>query len=76
MKQIRQHLTSPENLAWAWKKAHWLYRTADGPVDLAEVAAFELDLERQLELIATKFSDLSYRLRPIALLPQPKKPQR
>ena len=75
MSRIKQHLTSSENLTWAWKKAQWLYRTADGPVDLAEVAAFELDLERQLKLIGTKFLNLSYRLRPIILLPQPKKPK-
>jgi hypothetical protein len=74
MSRVREQLTSRENITWAWQKARRLYQSADGPVDVAEVAGFELDLERQLNLMATDFSELSYRLRPLALLPQPKKP--
>jgi hypothetical protein len=72
--RILEQLVSNENLSWAWQKTRRLYETSDGPVDWAEVAAFELDLERQLRLLAKSFQNLSYRLRPLVLLPQPKKP--
>ncbi|WP_454758821.1 hypothetical protein [Caulobacter segnis] len=72
--RIRDQLVSPENLAWAWQKARRLYQGADGPIDIAEVAAFELDLENQLAKIGSDFQNLTYRPRPLTLLPQPKKP--
>jgi hypothetical protein len=61
-------------LVWAWQKAKRLYESADGPVDWGAIAAFELDLEHQLDAIAQGFIGLTYRLTPLILLPQPKKP--
>jgi hypothetical protein len=72
--QTKERITSPENLAWAWKKARWLFQHADGPVDSGAVAAFELNLERNLNTIAKRFASSTYRLSPLALLPQPKGP--
>jgi hypothetical protein len=74
MSRFREQLTSRENLVWAWQKAKRLYDSADGPVDWGAITAFELDLERQLDAIAKDFTDLKYRLTPLILLPQPKKP--
>lgn len=74
MSRFREPLTSRENLVWAWQKAKRLYDSADGPVDWGAISAFELDLERQLDAIAKDFTDLNYRLTPLILLPQPKKP--
>ena len=74
MNRIREQLTSRENLVWAWQKAKRLYDSADGPVDWGAITAFELDLERQLDAIAKDFTNLKYRLTPLILLPQPKKP--
>lgn len=73
MSRYRDLLVSRENLNWAWKKARWLYRGADGIYDVAEVAAFELELERHLDELAADLSSGSYRLRPIILVPQPKR---
>jgi hypothetical protein len=69
---IFEFLTNPENLNWAFKKAQRLYRMADGVYDIAEVAAFELNLEKELRSIAKDFAELSYQLKPLVLLPQPK----
>jgi hypothetical protein len=74
MSRIRDQLTSRENLQWAWAKAKRMYDTADGPVDWGSVAAFELDLEGQLRSIGRDFDRGRYRLEPLILLPQPKKP--
>lgn len=74
MTDLREQLVSPENLSWAWQKARRLYRMADGPVDFGEVTAFELDLENQLKKMARQLAAGTYKLAPIALLPQPKKP--
>jgi hypothetical protein len=53
-------LTNSENLNWAYRKAQRLYRMADGVFDIAEVAAFELNLESELQSIARDFASLSY----------------
>jgi hypothetical protein len=74
MSRIRDQLTSRENLQWAWAKAKRMYDTADGPVDWGSIAAFELDLEEQLRNIGRDFERGRYRLAPLILLPQPKKP--
>lgn len=74
MSRVQEQLTSRENLAWAWQKAKRLYESADGPVDWGAIAGFELDLEHQLDAIARDFAALTYRLTPLILLPQPKKP--
>ena len=44
MRNYRDLITSPENLAWAWRKARRLYLEADGFVDFGEIAEFELDI--------------------------------
>ena len=74
MSRIRDQLTSRENLQWAWAKAKRMYESADGPVDWGNIAAFELDLEEQLQSIGHDFKRGRYRLEPLILLPQPKKP--
>lgn len=74
MRNYRDLITSPENLAWAWRKARRLYLEADGFVDFGEIAEFELDIERQLELIGRDLAAGAYKLTELAHLPQPKKP--
>jgi hypothetical protein len=74
LSKYRDLLISSENLSWAWRKAQRLYQFADGPYDVAELARFELDLERQLQSIARDFRTGAYKLAPLVLLPQPKKP--
>lgn len=66
-------LLLPENLHYAWLKAKSLYRGADGYVDMGEIAAFELDLERRLLDIHRQFERGSYRLKKLRPLPRPKK---
>jgi hypothetical protein len=61
-----------ENLYWAWRKAQFLYARTEGMHDEREVAAFELDLEHNLNVIQREFASRSYRLTPLRLLPQPK----
>lgn len=74
MRNYRDLITSPENMAWAWRKARRLYLEADGFVDFGEIAEFELDIERQLELIGRDLASGAYQLTELAHLPQPKKP--
>lgn len=74
MSKYRNLLISSENLSWAWRKARRLYTAADGPHDAAEIAGFELDLENQLKSIAKDFANGRYKMSPMVLLPQPKKP--
>jgi len=68
-----ERLLLPENLNYAWQKAKRLYKMADGYVDKAELAAFELDLENQLKLIHRKFESRKYELKKLRPLPRPKK---
>lgn len=74
MSKYEKLLTSSENLIWAWRKAQRLYQSADVPYDVAELGAFELDLEAQLRSIRRDFRSGKYKLSPLVLLPQPKKP--
>jgi hypothetical protein len=76
MTSILYRILLPENLNWAWKKAKNLYQMSDGLYDKAEVAAFELDLESQLNSIEDQFRQGAYQLSPLRLLPQPKKPDK
>ena len=69
-------LLLPENLLWAWRKAKRAYRMADSLYDQAEVAAFELDLEAQLESIRSDFAAGIWKSAPLRLVPQPKKPDK
>ena len=69
-------LLLPENLLWAWRKVKRAYRTADSLYDQAAVAAFELDLEAQLESISIDFASGRWQGTPLRLVPQPKKPDK
>jgi hypothetical protein len=71
-----EKLTSPENLYWAWGKAHRYYRTTDAWYNEAEVAAFEADLDAQLDVIRRRFLKQRYQMAPLLPLPQPKKPDK
>lgn len=73
MMQPYERLLLPENLNYAWQKAKNLYRMADGYSDNAELAEFELDLERRLLAIQRQFERGIYRLNPLRPLPRPKK---
>lgn len=70
---IHSLLLQPENLNYAWIKTKALLRAADGYVDNAEVAAFEIDLERRLLEIRRQFEQGKYRLKKLRPLPRPKK---
>ncbi|QKS00790.1 hypothetical protein F9288_15035 [Sphingomonas sp. CL5.1] len=70
---VYDRLLLPENLNYAWIKAKNLYRSVDGYIDTAELAAFELDLERCLLEIRRQFERGSYRLKKLRPLPRPKK---
>ena len=66
-----ERLLLPENLIYAWRKAKNLYRTADGYIDYAELARFELDLEQQLNRIHGQFASGHYTLAALRPLPRP-----
>jgi len=68
-----ERLLLPENLVYAWRKARRLYQMADGYIDRAELAAFELNLEQELASIKAQFRYGKYKLRKIRPLPRPKK---
>ncbi|WP_417271468.1 RNA-directed DNA polymerase [Celeribacter sp.] len=70
---IHSRLLLPENLNYAWIKTKSLLRMADGYLDRAEVAAFEIDLEQNLLEIHRQFEHGKYRLKPLRPLPRPKK---
>lgn len=69
-------LLLPENMLWAWRKVRRAYRRADSLYDQAEVAAFELDLEAQLDSIRKDFAAGKWQGTPLRLVPQPKKPDK
>src|SRR4051812_2568580 len=66
-------LLSYENMEWAWRKARSMYSRADGILDAAAIAAFELNLEFELQSIIADFRNGNYKLTPLVVLPQPKK---
>lgn len=70
---IMDRLLQPENLNYAWIKAKALIRAADGFVDSAEVAAFEINLEQNLHKIHQRFQRGTYKLKKLRPLPRPKK---
>ncbi|MEM5518975.1 RNA-directed DNA polymerase [Henriciella sp. AS95] len=70
---VLERLLQPENLNYAWTKTKALIRAADGFVDSAEVAAFEIDLEQSLLKIHRQFERGSYKLKKLRPLPRPKK---
>ncbi|MCG8097228.1 MAG: RNA-directed DNA polymerase [Candidatus Thiodiazotropha endolucinida] len=68
-----ERLLLPENLVYAWRKAKKIYHMADGYVDRAEIAAFELNLENELTSIRKQFQQGTYTLKKLRPLPRPKK---
>jgi hypothetical protein len=71
---LKETLTFPENLYWAWEKVRRFYRSMDGWYDELAVAKFEANLEQELRRIAKDFDSGRYRMQPLRPLPQPKKP--
>ena len=71
-----QLLTLPENLIWAWRKVKHSYLSSDVLYDHAELAAFELCLEAELQSILECFKVGRYELSSLKLVPQPKKPDK
>ena len=69
-------LQLPETLLWAWRKVRRGYQSADSLYDQAAVAAFELDLEAELEAIRADFMDGRWSNAPIRPIPQSKNPDR
>lgn len=65
-------LTHPDNLYWSWNKAKRQYRQDRIWFDEIELAAFEANLEKELESIASDFKKQCYKLRLIKPLPFPK----
>lgn len=70
---VFDRLLQPENLNYAWIKTKALIRAADGFIDSAEVAAFEIDLEQRLIEIRRQFEQGKYKLKKLRPLPRPKK---
>jgi hypothetical protein len=70
---LYEKLILKENLVYAWKKAKKMYSFADGYVDRAELAKFELNLESELLEINNKFKSGTYKCLPLRPLPRPKK---
>lgn len=71
---LHELLQLPETLLWAWRKVRRCYQTADSLYNQAELAAFDLNLEAELDSIRQDFAAGSWTGKPLRLVPQPKKP--
>lgn len=69
-------LQLPETTLWAWRKVRRAYQVADSLYNTAELAAFELNLEAELDAIRTEFAAGHWVNRPLRLVPQPKSPDK
>lgn len=69
-------LQLPETGLWAWRKVRRAYQAADSLYDPAELAAFELNLEAELDAIRAAFAEGRWSNRPLRLVPQPKSPDK
>lgn len=69
-------LQLPETVLWAWRKVRRAYQAADSLYDQAALAAFELNLEAELDSIRTDFSGGQWSTQPLRLVPQPKTPDK
>lgn len=69
-------LLLPETALWAWRKVRRAYQAADSLYDQAELAAFELNLEAELDGIRADFAEGRWSNRPLRLVPQPKNPDK
>ncbi len=72
---VLELLLLPETTLWAWRKVKNCYQSADSLFDQAAVAAFELNLEHELNSIRADFSHGRWRTQPLRPVPQPKKPK-
>ncbi|HUE79660.1 MAG TPA: RNA-directed DNA polymerase [Sphingomicrobium sp.] len=66
----------PETVLWAWRKVRRAYRAADCLYDQAELAAFELNLEAELDSMRADFAEGRWTNRSLRLVPQPKNPDK
>lgn len=66
-------LCDGELLLWAFKKVKRHYYTAEGILDLAALAKFELDLEFELRELGHELRSGHFKLSPLKLSPIPKK---
>lgn len=73
---LHELLQLPETLLWAWRKVRRCYQTADSLYNQAELAAFDLNLEAELDSIRQDFAAGRWTGQPLRLVPQPKKPDK
>ncbi len=76
MKSWHELLLLPETTLWAWRKVRRAYQMADSLYDQAELAAFELNLEAELDGIRADFAQGRWSNKPLRLVPQPKSPDK
>ena len=76
MMNWHETLQLPETVLWAWRKVRRAYQAADSLYDQAALAAFELDLEAQLDGIRAEFATGRWTNQPLRLVPQPKSPDK
>ncbi len=67
-------VTDQLNLRWAWEKVRRAATPGDVWIDEIELAGFEVELERNLQSIATEIRKGRYRLRPLRPMAFPKNP--
>lgn len=65
-------VTDQLNLRWAWEKVRRASTPGDAWIDEIELGRFEIELERNLQSIATEMRNGSYRLRPLRPMAFPK----
>ncbi len=73
---LHELLQLPETLLWAWRKVRRCYQAADSLYNQAELAAFDLNLEAELDSIRQDFAAGRWTGQPLRLVPQPKKPDK
>lgn len=73
---IHKLLQLPETFLWAWRKVRRCYQTADSLYNQAELAAFDLNLEAELDSIREDLAAGRWTNQPLRLVPQPKKPDK
>ncbi len=71
-----QLVTDQLNLRWAWEKVRRASVPGDVWINEIDLAEFELDLERNLQSIATEIRKGRYRLRPLRPMAFPKNPSK
>jgi hypothetical protein len=74
MSSFLDEVSDQLNLRWAWEKVQKQATPGDNWFDEVELAAFDLELEKNLQSIAAEFLKGRYRLAPLRPLPFPKHP--